>query len=377
MNAIENKPVSQRNSSIELLRIISMAMIVLNHFASHGGFSFDAKVLTVPRLWYYFILMGGQIGVDVFILISGYFLAVSSSKNFNLKKVLKFWGQVAFYSVAFYFVFCAVGKVDFKLSSCVKAFFPITFDSWWFASTYFVLYLIHPFINMLLQKLDKKSYQALIVIELILWSVIPTFTTASYQSNNLIWFITLYCIGGYIRTFGLNPRFTKKHYVCFLILFSALRYLSCVVLMLLGTKIQYAANHSVIFYTRQSVLTLLCALSFFMIFEKWNLRYNKRINLIASASFGVYLIHENVFVSPFLWQELFKNAHYQNSLLVIPYSVMAALLVYAVCTLIDLLRQYAFEKPFMKLVNRYSEKITKPFEFIIDFVKGIVFGKDN
>ena len=56
---------------------------------------------------------------------------------------------------------------------------------------------------------------------------------------------------------------------------------------------------------------------------------------------------------------------------------MAALLVYAVCTLIDLLRQYAFEKPFMKLVNRYSEKITKPFEFIIDFVKGIVFGKDN
>lgn len=196
LEIVKNKAGNQRNSSIELLRIISMIMIVACHFATHGGFSFNTQFLSAPRLWWNFIEMGGNLGVDVFVLISGYFLVVSKSGGLNLRKILKFWGQVFIYSVAIYIVFCIVGKTDFEFISCVKAIFPITFGSWWFASTYFVLYLMHPFINKLLQKLDKKTYKALVVMLLITWCVIPTFTTSDFQSNNLLWFITLYCVAG-------------------------------------------------------------------------------------------------------------------------------------------------------------------------------------
>ena len=96
---------SVRDSSIELLRILAMIMIVLCHFATHGDFSFDTNVLSIPRLWWNFIEMGGNLGVNIFVLISGYFLVSSNGKVFNLPRILKFWGQVFVYSIAIYLIF--------------------------------------------------------------------------------------------------------------------------------------------------------------------------------------------------------------------------------------------------------------------------------
>ena len=374
---IKQNSLSARNSSIELLRVFAMIMIVSCHFATHGDFSFDTKFLSVPRLWWNFIEMGGNLGVDIFVLISGYFLVSSNGKILNLNRILKFWGQVFVYSIAIYFIFGTVGAYDFGLISCIKAFFPITFGLWWFASTYFVLYLIHPFINMLLQKLDKKTYQSLVVTQLILWCIIPTFTSSNFQSNSLLWFITLYCVAGYVRLFGLNPRFTAKSYIGFWVLFSALRYLSCIILITLGTKIPFAASCSLFFYGQQSILTFLSALSLFLVFEKCNIGYVKWINVVASATFGVYLIHDNDIIRHFLWHDVFKNAQYQDSAFLIPYSIIATAIVYVICTLIDLLRQRLIEKPFMTLVNRYSGEMVRTFEAVINAVKALLFGKEN
>lgn len=370
---IKGKPI--RNSSIELLRIISMVMILSCHFATHGGFSFDAQTLSVPRFWWYFIEMGGNFGVDVFVLISGYFLITSKGGIFNFKRILKFWGQVIFYSIVIYLVFGILGVSEFSAKSLLKTFFPITFSSWWFASTYFVLYLIHPFLNMFLNKIDKSTYQKLLVMEVILWVIIPTFTFSSYQSNSLIWFITLYSISGYVRLYGLNCKFKKKHYLCFWLLFSTLRYLSSVCLIILGTRVAFAYEHPLAFYGQQSILTFLSAFALFMFFEKSNMGYHKWINIIASATFGVYLIHCSNIVHPFLWINVFKNAQYQDSIMLIPYSIMVVAFVYVTCTIIDLIRQKAFEKPFMVLVNRYSASIIKPFERLCDCFKNIIFGK--
>lgn len=373
----DQKQLKHRNSSIEFLRILAMVMIVTCHFATHGGFSFDIQSLSIPRLWWSFIELGGNLGVNIFVLICGYFLVTNNGKTWDLKRILKFWGQVFGYSVAIYVVLCMIGAQDFEVVSCVKALFPITFNAWWFASTYFVLYLLHPFINTLLQKLDKKAYQGLIMMQLILWCVIPTFTASDYQSNHLLWFITLYCVAGYVRIFGLNPRFTAKSYFGFFVLFSALRYLSCVILMVLGIKFPSAADHSLFFYKQQSVLTFLSALSLFMVFEKWEIGYVKWINTVASATFGVYLIHDSDVVRSLLWQQMLPNAQYQNSVLLIPYSILVAATVYVVCTLIDLLRQRIIEKPFLALIDRYSKKWIKPLEMLVNAVKRFVFGKEN
>lgn len=90
----------QRQSSIELLRILTMVMIVAHHFSVHGNFDFPINTITINRLWIQFIQIGGKIGVDVFVLISGYFLITSSSVKPN--RIIKIWLQMFTYSILIY-----------------------------------------------------------------------------------------------------------------------------------------------------------------------------------------------------------------------------------------------------------------------------------
>ncbi len=66
--------VEQRQSSIELLRIIAMILIVAHHFEIHGGFAYPQDAVSVNRIWMQFISSGGKVGVNIFVLLSGYFL---------------------------------------------------------------------------------------------------------------------------------------------------------------------------------------------------------------------------------------------------------------------------------------------------------------
>lgn len=372
--AVEDR--KKRNSSFELLRIISMVMIVFYHFAIHGGFEFSGTEFTIPYFWYSFILMGGKIGVDVFVLISGYFMINSNGSLFNFKRILKFWGQIAFYSIILCIVFGILGISELNLRSLVKACFPITCRLWWFASTYFVLYLLHPFLNILLNAINKKTYQTLLVMTVIFWSIIPTITTKEYEGNKLLWFITLYAIAGYINKFGFNKKLGTKHYLILLIIFSVLTYLLNIAVNLMASKWTIFSAYSINFYEQYKFYVLLISLTLFMMFATMNMKHSKIINTVASATFGVYLIHDHMTSRQFLWIDLFKDYQFQHSNMIIPYSVMAVISVYVVCTLIDLIRQIIFEKPYIWIVNKYSQAWLKPFERIFNYCKAIVFGDD-
>jgi surface polysaccharide O-acyltransferase-like enzyme len=349
-----NKNLSNRNSSIELLRIVSMIMIVFHHFARHGEFQFWDYELSAPKLWYNFIIMGGKIGVNIFVLISGYFLINNNKKLFNFQRIKKTWDQVFFYSVGFevlfvllYFIF----KDRLDLSNLMSSFFPITTSQWWFASTYFVLYLIHPFLNKLLLTLDKETYKNILMVVAFCWCIIPTITKSGYESNSLLWFIFIYSLSGYFRLYGLNPKFKNYHYVVTALLVSALTYFSSIVISFLGSRITDFKLGSTYFYNTQSLPVLMISVCIFMAFTTTNIKNSKSINVVASATFGVYLIHENHFLRNILWQTVFKNSSYQNSMMMIPVSILAVFLVYILCTIIELIRQYFVEKTFAKITD--------------------------
>ena len=357
-----------------MLRIISMLMIVFHHFAVHGEFNWNGIGITIPHLWYNVIAMGGKIGVDVFILITGYFLILNN--NFSFKRILLFLGEVFTYSVliGIIFLMCAP-HTNYGLKTILRILFPITFEEWWFASAYFVLYLIHPFINILLNSLEKHLYQQLLIILIIIWSIIPTLTNSTYEGNCLTWFITLYAIAGYIRIYGLNKDFNTKIYFRLWMVFSLLTYFTSIILCNIGVKWTVISNHTTYFFGQQKITTLLISITLFMMFVTWKIDDNKWINLIASATFGVYLIHDNDFVRTFIWKDLLRNAQYQESILLIPYSIMSVLFVYIICTIVDLIRQRIIEKPYKVLVYRYADKIIKYFERIIIVIRQLFFGK--
>lgn len=368
---------TDRSSNFEILRIISIIMIVFCHFASHGGFNFENSDLSLNRIWLYLIEMGGNIGVNIFVIISGYFLINNRNKLFDLKKILKLWGKIFFYSIFIYFIFIFFLDEIFTLKTFVKAALPLLFTQWWFATTYMVLYILHPFINMLLNKLNKKTYQILLTILLFLWCIIPTFTTRKFEGNSLTWFITLYAFAGYVRLYGLNYKLNVKHYSILFLFFFLVTFASAILFTIIGAKIPVFGKHAIYFYAKNRLPTFLISLSLFMVFANIKMKNYKWINIISASTFGVYLIHDHRLVRYYIWINLFQNSSFQNSNLLIPYSIGVSLIVFTFCLIIDLIRKYSIGILYDRAVDKWADTIVKPIKWIIDVVSKLVFGKDD
>ena len=360
---IENKRSLTRQSNIELLRIIAMILIVAHHFAVHGGFDFSSSTLSLNRFWIQFIQLGGKIGVDIFVLISGYFLI--SATQIKTKKVLIFWLQVFTYSVVLFVLFVVTKVCPFDFKTMIHCIFPITFSNWWFASTYFILYLICPFFNKLLNSFDKKQYGVFLVFFCIIWCLIPTFTTSSFHSNDLLWFMFLYALAGYIKLYDPLKNIKTRTWLILSVLIALLTFLSAVIFDILGTKMTVFSSHATYFYDMQKLPVFLISLFIFIGFLKLQIKPNRIINTVSSASFGVYLIHDHVLVRPFIWNTVFENAKYSESNYLIPYSLGIIVLVFVACTVIELLRLYILEKSYLKLLDLISNRIDSIKEKIL------------
>lgn len=71
-----------RKSNIELLRMVSMFLIVLHHYCVNSGFMeiMDLSQVTPNTLLVQFMSFGGKVGVNVFLIISGYFMIRGGGK---------------------------------------------------------------------------------------------------------------------------------------------------------------------------------------------------------------------------------------------------------------------------------------------------------
>lgn len=344
-----------RQSNFELLRIIAMIGVIAHHFAYHGGFDFSMENISINRLWIQFILMGGKIGVNIFVLISGYFLIIFSGGK--TKKVLRLWLEIFTYSILIFAVFIFLGLEPFEIKEFIERFFPITYSRWGFASTYFMLFFISPYISMALKGLSKKEYQQLLVLLTICWCIIPTFMRSVYQSNNLLWYVYLYCIAGYFRLYPNKFKLSGKKYILGAMTLIILNFLIVVALDIVGIKFSFFGERAVILYDMQSLPTLLISILMVLGFSKIEIGYKKIINIVASATFGVYLIHDDGYVRSFLWKTLFKNAMFADDMILIPYSIVIIGTVFLVCTLIELIRIYLFEKHYLGLIEKTAALI--------------------
>lgn len=87
----------KRNSGIDLLRIISMLMIVVLHILAHGGLLGTKTELPGGRyeiVW--FLETAAYCGVNCYALISGY---VGVDREYRFTKIVPLHFQVLFYTI--------------------------------------------------------------------------------------------------------------------------------------------------------------------------------------------------------------------------------------------------------------------------------------
>ena len=203
----------QRESNIELLRIIMMIIIIGHHYIVNSGVIDVIKINVLQDscgIKDYFALAygwGGKTVINVFLLITGYF---SCTQKFNLKKIINFCCEIMFYTMLIYFIFLLTGYESFNFVNLGKMILTIPFDfGKGFSSSYVALYFCIPFLNKLIQSLDKKNFDKLIVVLLVIFTGISTFffnTSFEY----LGWYTTVYLIGAYLRLYPLSWFDNKK-----------------------------------------------------------------------------------------------------------------------------------------------------------------------
>lgn len=220
---------------------------------------------------------------------------------------------------------------------------------------YVILMVISPLLNIIIANIDKVMYKRFLLIATIFWSVIPVLTNAQYgYSNDLEWYIVLYMYAGYIKRYaGMEKNSEGKHFLMVIAL-SATVVFSNIILIFLGEhlNIDFFTRNSAHLSMLNSPLILFIGLNLLIGVAKMKVYKSRKINILASATLGIYLIHDNNYVRPYLWGTICKNMQWYKSDLLIFHAAISIIFVYIICTLIDLLRQATIEKAFLKLADK-------------------------
>lgn len=359
-----------------------MLLIIMDHYVTHGLMGHGSELGYCLDRYIAGISITGGYGNDIFILIAGYYM---SQSRFTARKLAKLWGEAAFYSMALFSIFYVLNRgglaevfslyeVEFGVEQVAHAILPIGYSSYWFATCYVVLMMLSPLLNIVLDHFSKKQLLYGLAIATIFWSIMPILINTAYYSSELTWFCMLYLYAGYIQRY-VSTTGDWKHNAVLALFAYLIGVMSVVCMIYVGhvTGSERLINQSVHFVGHNSPIVLLFAIEIFLVTIKIRARTNVQINAIASATFGVYLVHNNYYIKIFLWKYLLglPESVYDTGWLV-PHMLLSVLAVYAICMVIDFIRQCTVERIYMRLVDHAMPSMRATYHKCIGLMAGVI-----
>ena len=331
---------NNRKSNIELLRIIIMFAIFINHMISHG-ILLDTLYKPGESLFIQSII---KLGISVwipaamiFVLISGYWGIKPSWKS-----LIKFSVLCAFYSMFSYII----GNKPFTFIGLLKSIIFISerFTGLWFVSSYFYLYCMTPIINTWLCQIDKQKMKIYLIC-----FILADITLGFLMDNKLIsmpiHFVLLYSIGHYLKVSNDNWIIKSTIPQCllgWLITTSVL-----FVLAMLFNNPHKCFHYMNPIITGQSIFILL-------VFTKIRIRNSIRINYLAASTFPVYLLSENINTRDYFVQGIQFLQQYLPHLLFIATFIFLCTISYFALIFIDKFFSLIYKPITNKRINTFK-----------------------
>lgn len=348
----------ERNSNIELYRIIVMLLIVMHHYVVNSGLLDEMfKTPLAPEsIFLYLFGMWGKTGIDCFVLITGYFMCKSS---ISLRKFIKLLLQIELYNILFGCIFLYTGHISLSVSSLIQIVNPIPSVNTGFTSCFLLFYLFIPFLNILLNNLSKSQHLLLVILCLGIYTILGTVPWISVTLNYITWFCILYVVASYIRIYGIWRSEDKMFWGGASLVLITISVLSVLMMLSWGISSGVRLDWSlVMFFVSDSnkLLAFLVSVSTFMFIKNLHIRQSKWINTIASCTFGVLLIHANSdAMRQWLWKETCDNVGFFNSSMIYVHALCVPIIVFIACTIIDFCRQRFLERLYLDLVVKYIQ----------------------
>lgn len=357
----------KRNYGIDMLRILSMVLIVTIHLLLQGDMTDCAGRSSAAYLWLVFCQSVAYCCVNCYALISGY---VGVSSNYRYYKTVSIWLQTVFYSLTISVLFAVFSGEPLTAENWLQAFFPVTRRAYWYITAYVGLSLFIPFINKMLLSLSKKELYILSGTIIILFSVLQIIAKREIFITNkgysLLWLVALYILGACVRLLKIDEYAGRAKGLILAALGIAVSFVSeYVPTAVMGEKKGLLSQYNYIYFS-----VLLTSLGFLIFFAQLRITRKSAISFVkffSPLTLGVYLIHAH----PLIWDRwldgrfvfLVKLPLWQ----MIPAMLGCIAAIYIVCSLIDFLRLQIAKKTklnrhLLNAENKIEDKIKQKLD---------------
>lgn len=357
-----------RQSNMELLRILAMLMIITLHYLDKGDvLSPFSQIRTVNHSVGWIIEALCYVSVNIYVLISGYFLVYS---RFSFQKIAVLWFQVLCYSWLIGAVFILSGMIKpdaLNLYELIFIAFPVTSGHYWFATIYILLFAICPFLNAAIQKMNRKQHMSCIMVLLLIfsaWNTLLPFTipVTDHAGMDIAWFVCLYMIAAYLRKYPDCMEKPGYLYCLGYLFFSLSIFVMGLALVYVDSVTGKLGGYATNWYAYNSLPVLLASVCLFIAFTKITVkgkRISNMINTFAGATFGVYLLHEHRYMR-YEWPKWFLTEQNAEKPWMLLHLIGSVLCVFAICAVVELIRKGLFslitgQKWFAKLFYHFEK----------------------
>lgn len=339
--------MKNRESNIELLRIVLMIMIIVHHVIVHGYALeknikdfFHANKTVYPEL---FINSFVIVGVNTFIFISGYF-----GIKFKLRNLISIIFQAFFYSICISLVFFLTSSTKIGLTDFVKSILPISGNVWWYLGVYLGLYFISPFLNKGVEFIDNRQLVLLLAGLLYLDCFSGfIFRTVAGDGYTIFHFISIYLLARLLNKFNFKIN-TPFYYFIGLGIFL----FGGTLVLLALEKPQFAWR----LFSYNNPILIISAIMLFYSFKELKIQSNA-INVVSSAVFGIYLIHDHPLIRNIIVYFLNQVQGKDSILLLILNICIIVIVIFSIGASIELLRKFIFYKVEYKMFQLWRTNV--------------------
>lgn len=354
-----------RDSNIELLRIISMFMILVIHanFVSLPKIEYDELISnTTPSVVRFFIESLCIIAVNVFVLISGWF-----GIRTRLKSILSFLFFLLFWWAGGGTLLIMLGQAEFSLHWLLGVLQLTPGD--WFIKSYLLLMIIAPILNAFSINVEEKT-QRYIMIAFFLFEAIYGWAAGGRRffvnGYGPLHFIGLYITAQYIHNHikeKTTPTLLRRLFTLpkweDLSIFFIMTIINTV--FVVKGSMMHGSTQAIrgLAYAYSNPLVMIGALYLLLFFSKLKMPYMKWVNWLGASSFAVYLFHsESTIRSQFFTPQVKYLYGTYSGVSCILMLFIFLLFIFFVSVIVDQLRILSWNK-IWKLTNKQEYTSSK------------------
>lgn len=278
----------------------------------------------------------GQVAVAGFVVITAYF---TCDKDYvHYVKIEKLWLQAfsTFIILEIFAYFFRPSQYDGVMKGILKGLVSPVNSTWWYLTGYIFLFLLIPVLQRFIESAEQNLFRNALLC-LLAVTLIGDFIDLR-AGGSVVDFALLYLLTAYIKKYHdkiFAERARRVNTCCVLVLIvgilfvRTLGYVNPIFLKLLDRV-----------FVNWNIFIMLAAVSIFYCFRDLKISHGtKVIRYLSSLTFGIYLLHENRFTGPWLWNETFHlGKAYESVFFPIKYLIAAAL-VFIVSALIEAIRK--------------------------------------